>query len=141
AAYPLDVGRTMTYHELRQRFLSGLEAAAQAQESGHLGGVETGYRELDSVLPRTDDPVYHKLEIALEFWDGWIDARNHDWLYYEGIQREDWPRLARGIVDDLRQDREISDQRVVQRFNWRRRATRPSVWARFRRIFRGGTAV
>ena len=40
----------MTYHELRQRFLSSLEAAARAQESGNLDGIETGYRELGSRL-------------------------------------------------------------------------------------------
>ena len=129
------------YQQLRQRFLTALDAAARSQESGDFAAIETGYEELDALLPRNVDPAFDKLHSALEFWDGWIDARNHNWLYYEGIQREDWPGLARGIVDDLRQDREISDQRVVQRFNWRRRATRPSVWARFRGIFRGGTAV
>jgi len=131
----------MTYHELRQRFLSGLEAAAQAQESGHLGGVETGYRELDSVLPRTDDPVYHKLEIALEFWDGWIDARNHDWLYYEGISENEWPELARRIAADLREDRDVTDERVLDWFDPRRRRAHPSMWARLRGIFRREDAV
>ena len=131
----------MTYHELRQRFLSSLEAAAQAQESGDLDGIETGYRELDSLLPRTDDPVYHKLEIALEFWDGWIDARNHDWLYYEGISEDDWPELARRIAADLREDRDVNDERVLDRFDPRRRRGRPSMWARLRGIFRRENAV
>jgi hypothetical protein len=129
------------YHELRQRFHAALEAAARAHESGDLAAIEAGYDELDALLPHNDDPAFDKLHTALEFWDGWIDARNHDWLYYERIQEEDWPRLARGIVDDLRRDREISDERALQRFDSRRRTTRPSVWARLRGIFRGGSVV
>ena len=125
------------YQELRQRFVTALDSAARSQESGELAAIEVGYSELDSLLPRNTDAVFDKLHIALEFWDSWIDARNHDWLYYEGIQKEDWPRLARGIVDDLRQDREISDQGVVQRFDWWRRPKRPSVWTRLRGAFGG----
>jgi hypothetical protein len=129
------------YEELRHRFLTALDSAARSQEAGDLAGIEAGYRELDSLLPRNAGPAFDKLHIALEFWDAWIDARNHDWLYYEGIRKDDWPRLARGIVGDLRQDREIGDQQVVQRFDWWRRAKRPSLWAWLRGALGGGTTV
>jgi len=135
------VTRMVDYQELRRRFLMALEAASRAQESGDLAAIEADYAQLDALLPRDTDPAFDKLQTALEFWDGWIDARNHDWLYYEGIREEDWPRLARGIVDDLRRDREISDECVLQRFDWWRQAKRPSAWARLRGIFRGGSAV
>ena len=42
----------LDYHELRQRFVAALEAAAGAHESGNLPAIETGYDELDAVLPR-----------------------------------------------------------------------------------------
>jgi hypothetical protein len=73
--------------------------------------------------------------VALEFWDGWIDARNHDWLYYPGIAVSDWPRLAHGIVEDLRQDRDISDEALLERFDFRRRPARSFLWARLKAMF------
>ena len=130
------------YDEFRQRFIAALDAARRAQESRDLAAVEVGHKELDALLPRNAGPTFDKLHIALSFWDGWIDARNHDWLYYEGIRAEDWPWLARGIVDDLRNDHEISDQRVLKHFELRRQGKRPSflAWLR-RRILRRGGAV
>jgi hypothetical protein len=91
-----------------------------------------GYDQLDAQLPRNAGPDCDKLHVALEFWDGWIDARNHNWLYYPGVAADDWPRLARGIADDLQQDRDITDERVLERFDFRRRAGRSSLRARLK---------
>lgn len=49
-----------------------------------------GYAELDHDLPRSADPQWKKLFIALNFWDGWIDASNHNWQHYEPIEAKDW---------------------------------------------------
>ncbi len=131
----------LDYDQLRQRFIASLEAAARAHECADLQAIETGYDQLDADLPRNAGPAFAKLHVALEFWDGWIDARNHDWLYYEGLGAGDWPLLARGIVDALRQDRDITDERVLERFDFRRRAARPSLWARLKKVFRVAGAV
>ncbi len=64
------------YQQLRQRFLTALDAAARSQESGDFAAIETGYEELDALLPRNVDPAFDKLHSALEFWDGWIDAQS-----------------------------------------------------------------
>jgi len=131
------MSQTANYHELRRRFVAALEAAARAHASGDLPAIETGYAELDAALPRGANPVFDKLHVALEFWDGWIDARNHDWLYYEGIGAEEWPLLSSAVVDDLRHDRDIRDERVLERFDVRRRATRGSLWTRLKGFFGG----
>lgn len=100
--------------QLREDFALALEAAADAQEAGDLAAIEVGYDELDGLLPRNGDPRFAKLHVALRFWDGWIDSRNHDWLYYEGLQAGDWPGLARGVARRLRDDMEIVDPRVLR---------------------------
>ncbi len=109
----------MEYDDLRERLASYLETAAEAQEAANLPAIETDYDALDEVLPRGEGPEYDKLHIALNFWDGWIDARNHDWQYYEGIGEHDWPQLARLIASDLRADREPQEKRILQHFDLR----------------------
>jgi hypothetical protein len=131
----------MTYHELRDRFATALEGAALSHERGVPSGIETGYDELDVLLPRGQGPEYDKLHVALHFWDGWIDARNHDWMYYEGIEERDWPHLARVIATDLRADREIQDERVLIRFELRSVSAGPSLWSRIMARLRGEGAV
>ncbi len=107
----------LIYLEAKKDMISGLLQAAGAQEIGCLPGIETSYDALDTKRPRDEGSEFDKLFIALNFWDGWIDARNHDWKYYEGIHAEDWPRLARSIVADLEADREITDVVVLKHFD------------------------
>ena len=125
----------VTYEELRQRIVTYLDAAIQAHESGDLEAIETDYEELDAELPRNAGPEFDKLHVAFEFWSGWIDARNHDWLYYPGIQVGDWPRLARGIVQDLQQNCDIRDELVLKHFDYSRQPVRTSLWARLKALF------
>jgi hypothetical protein len=40
----------------------------------------------------------------LNFWDGWQDARNHDWRFYKGIDASDWSILARIIIRNLKDE-------------------------------------
>ena len=126
----------VAYEDLRKRFVVCLEAAVRAQESGDLAAIEAGFDQLDSELPRDAGPEFDKLHVALKFWDSWIDARNHNWSYYPGLAAHDWPLLASTIVQDLQQNREISDERVLERFDYRRRSTRASLWSRLKGFWR-----
>ena len=126
----------LVYEYLRERFVVCLDAAVRAQESDDLQAIDAGFDQLDSELPRGAGPEFDKLHVALEFWDGWIDARNHNWMYYPGLAAGDWPRLARTIVQDLQQNREISDERVLERFDFRRRPVRTSFWSRLKDFWR-----
>ena len=126
----VDLYKTMRYDELRERFASNLETAARAQEAGDLPGIETGFAEVDRMLPGGEGAEYDKLHIARYFWDGWIDARNHDWQYYEGIAEQGWPQLARLLATDLRADREPQETRILQHFDLRRAGTQPSLLER-----------
>ena len=75
-----------------------------------------GYETMDLSLPRNVDRRWSKIFVALRFWDGWIDASNHEWRYYEPLEAADWPALARDIAAALRADREITDPVVLRWF-------------------------
>lgn len=62
-------------------------------------------------------PGSSALCIAWNFWDGWIDARNHDWMYYEGIEKKDWPVLAQEIAKNLQDDSEIVNPVLIKYFD------------------------
>ena len=106
----------MNYPDARTEFISALTAAANAHDSNEFANIDVGYEKLDGELPRDSGTEFDKLFVALSFWDGWIDARNHNWQYYDPIRKEDWPELARKIVRDLEADQEIHDRTVLKRF-------------------------
>ncbi len=107
---------------------------AAAHESGKYELIGEAYDDLDVVMPRGGpaDPDERPLFIALSFWDGWIDSRNHRWLFYEPITERDWPNLARSIAWDLTHGREITNPIVRSHFTPR---PRKPLWARIRSIF------
>jgi hypothetical protein len=120
----------LTYLEANRAMISGLLQAASEQEAGRLSEIEQFFDTLDERLPRDAGPEFDQLFIALNFWDGWIDARNHDWKYYEGIRAEDWPQLAKRIVEDLKADREITDEVVRKHFDFKNQVDEPGILKR-----------
>lgn len=73
---------------------SALLADADAHEGNRFEDIGERYDDvLAGLLPLKDRWTLH-VSVALEFWDGWVDARNHDWQYYPGIARDDWPRAG-----------------------------------------------
>jgi hypothetical protein len=121
---------SLIYSEAKQQMINGLLQAASAHEAGRLQGVATSYDALDANLPREAGPEFDRLLIALNYWEGWIDARNHNWQYYEGMREADWPQLARSIVADLEADREITNGLVLTHFDYRNRKTKPGILRR-----------
>jgi hypothetical protein len=105
--------------EARQIFIHELTRDAEAHEARRYQDIGAGFDQVDAELPRDEGPEFDKLFIALDFWDGWIDARNHDWQYYKGIKERDWPRLARTIIKALEADQEITDPLVLSHFDFR----------------------
>ena len=111
----------MTYLEAKQALIKELRRDVEAHEASRHEQVGAGFDEFDRKLPRGQGPEFDKLSIAFNFWDGWIDARNHNWLYYDGINESDWPVLARPIIASLEADEEISEPMVLDHFDFRRR--------------------
>jgi hypothetical protein len=66
---------SLSYAEAKQDIISGLLQAVSGHEAARLSGIETAYDTLDAKLSRDAGPEFDKRFIALNFCDGWIDAR------------------------------------------------------------------
>jgi phage-related minor tail protein len=110
-----------------------LRQDAAAQDAGDFDAIAKRYDDVyGEVLPlcsKLPDPI----ATAFTFWDWWADARNHDWQYYEGIARDDWPRLARHIAHTVEAGVPISDPALRRHFQ---RVARPGPIARLKRLLR-----
>lgn len=107
-----------------------LRVDAAAQEAGDIRSVGQRFDELHAAAQLADPEYSDMAGAAFTFWDWWIDARNHDWQYYDGIRREDWPRLARHIADQLESSGEISDPALLLHFKRITESREPGLLAR-----------
>lgn len=96
--------------------IAALRREADAQDQGRIGEVGAGFEKCDIYLPREGDSQFRALHIALNFWDGWTDARNHEWQYYEPIRKDDWPKLARSIALAIEAKEDVTDTVVLHKF-------------------------
>lgn len=104
------------YAQLKQFLIDNLTRDANSHVARRYSEIGIGFDEMEANLPGSDEEDFDKLFLARSFWEGWIDARNHDWLYYEHIKEDDWPILARRISASLAHDLEISDPQVLAEF-------------------------
>ena len=93
-----------------------LERAAELEERGTKeAGPE--FDIVDAAVPRRDPA----LAVAVAFWDAWSDERKHHFPgNFEGIDRADWPSLARMIATALVTGRPIDESRIQKNFVLRR---------------------
>ena len=109
---------------------AALEREIQRHNAGKFDEIGSEYDQVEmDTLPFRDgaSAMYH---LAFSFWDGWVDASNHDWLYYDGISRDDWPRLAQRVVAALRNGTEISDPLLLRYFGPRMPGPLRRLWYR-----------
>jgi hypothetical protein len=106
----------LTYTAARDAIVQHLRQDAAAHEAERYDAVGRRFDSVEYHFPRGTAPELGRLHIALTFWDGWIDARNHGWPAGP-IAREEWPGLARRVADDLAADRDVSDSVVLARFD------------------------
>ncbi len=104
------------YVESRDALVAELRRDAAAHEAGAYDEVGRRFDAVERHFPHGTAPELGRLHIALTFWDGWVDARNHGWPRGP-VSQQDWPMLARRVADDLEADREISDPTVLSRFD------------------------
>jgi len=108
---------TLTYAVARDQLVDQLLRDAMAHDYGRYHEVGRRFDDVERVLPHGGAPELGRLRVALTFWDGWIDARNHGFQPGSGIAKTEWPLLARIVAADLEGDRDVTDIRVVARFD------------------------
>lgn len=97
-------------------------------ESGRYDALGADYDEVDARLPREAGPEFSTSLLAFEFWSGWLDSAEHDWLFYEPLRETDWPMHARSIARDLEANRPITDPVLLSLFGPKTRS--PWSWIR-----------
>ncbi len=112
---------TFTYAAARDQLIDQLLSDAVAHEAERYDEVGRRFDDVERVLPHGGPPELGRLRVALTFWDGWIGARNRGWPPISSIAKKEWPVLARIVAADLEADRDVTDMRVVARFDVGRR--------------------
>jgi len=108
----------------------GLKAAIAAHNEHRIFNIGDG-RDAAAALAH-DDP---RLSIALHLWEGWSDSAAHNWLYYDGMKADDWPRLALLVIDAIEQDRPIDDPKLNEFARSRAPSGMSRFFARLRSMF------
>jgi len=108
---------TVTYAVARNQLVDQLLRDAMAHDSERYDEVGRRFDSVERALPHGGAPELGRLRVALTFWDAWIGARNHGWQPISGIAKKEWPVLARIVAADLEGDRDVTDIRVVGRFD------------------------
>ena len=105
------------YSTVRAALAAQLIGDAAAHDAALYDSIGRRFDSIEHAFPRGAEAETTALRIALTFWDAWIDARNHGWQLTSGIERHEWPQLARVIAEDLTAGRGITDARVRVRFD------------------------
>jgi len=127
-----------TYKEDKDYLIRNLSLDVERHLASDFIAIGEGFDQFDKKLPRNNDPQFTKLHIALNFWDGWQDARNHDWHYYEGISASDWPNLARIIIQNIKNEEEITNKIILKHFDLR---PRQGIIQKLKKLFKAKSDV
>lgn len=106
----------LTYADARDTLVEQLRGDARLHVATKYDEIGRRFDRLEYQFPTGTAPELAKLHIALAFWDGWIDARNHGWPPGP-IALSQWPDLAELVSADLEADRELSAPLVLARFD------------------------
>lgn len=112
-------GNMFTYDEAKKYLLEQLSRDIENHNRGEFRKIGENFEVFDQNLPRDSGPEFKKLFLALNFWDSWQDARNHEWRYYKGISQADWPRLAKIIINDIEEEKEITSSTIMEHFDFK----------------------
>lgn len=108
----------------------GLRAAIAAHNDHRVFNIGDG-RAAAAALAHDDA----RLSIALNLWEGWSDSAAHNWLYYDGMRADDWPRLALLVIDALEHDQPIDDAKLNEFARSRTPSGMSRFFARLRAMF------
>lgn len=106
-----------TYLVARNALVDQLLRDAMAHDAERYDEVGRRFESVEHELPRGVAPELARLRVALTFWDAWINARDQGWRPDAGIAKVEWPLLARSVAADLQGDRDVTNARVVTRFD------------------------
>jgi len=125
------------YEEARNLAIKYLEKAMIAHENDDFLSIEDGLEEYELLIPRDDLEANSLLYLTLEFWSGWSDSAIHTWKFYDPLVKEDWPRLARILLGDLKENREVTNQEIISNFSVTQKRKGSSLLSKVWRLISG----
>ncbi|MGK0297996.1 MAG: hypothetical protein ACI9XC_001614 [Gammaproteobacteria bacterium] len=105
------------YEEARNLAILSIEKALIAHGNDDVFSIEDDLEEFDLLIPRDEIVANSLLFLTLEFWSGWSDSAIHGWYFYEPLEKDDWPRLAQILLNDLKTNTEVTNQEIVSQFS------------------------
>ena len=124
------------YEEARQLAINSLENALDAHKNNDLLSIENGFEKYEGLVSESNVPANSLLYLTLEFWAGWSDSAIHNWLFYEPLKKDDWPRLAVIILEALKENKEITNPVILESF---RVKPKTSLITKLKGLFGGKT--
>jgi hypothetical protein len=109
----------LTLEEQRQALIKALRKDSDLHEKGLFSQLGSDFDQLDVAATGIfeDAKAQQAFAIAWNFWDSWIDERNHLFPgFYEGIAKEHWPVLARRVAENLENGHEVVDPLLLKHF-------------------------
>jgi hypothetical protein len=94
---------------------AALERVIVRHEAGQFEELGSEYDQIEMEPLPFRDRASEAYVFAFRFWDGWVDASNHEWHHYEPLGRDAWPLLAREVIAALRKGT-CPDNPVLMRF-------------------------
>lgn len=116
-----------------QVVVRGLRKATELHNTGNYDDLRRMFDETSSEI--SGEHTTREINIGLAFLDSWGDSSGHDWLYYEGIEKDDWPRIAEEIIEAIESGREITNTKILKHFDL---PPRTSMWQRIKGVFNQG---
>jgi hypothetical protein len=111
---------------------SALEAEATLQEQGSVRAIGDDYDQTYGRVLEINHDYDESIAFAFTFWDNWVDASNHNWLYHDPITERDWPRFAREVAQAVRRGELPKNDFLVQQIRLKPRQT---LWQWLKSLF------
>ena len=101
--------------KIKELAINSLENAIRVHEHGPLKSCaeidEIGDR-YEEAIDKLNEPIADSLYITMELLSGWCDSCYHDWQFYPGLNQNDWPLLAQELLENLQNNKEITNQKL-----------------------------
>jgi hypothetical protein len=106
------------YEEAKSIAIKGLEKALISHENANWLELENNLDLYENAIPREEVSPNSLLYLTLEFWSAWADSANHDhWDFYPPMGKNDYPRLAKILLNNLQSNAEVTNEEIVKNFS------------------------
>jgi hypothetical protein len=107
-----DPNDSIKYDTLRSYLARVLMREVYLADSHRASELGADFNEIEHDTPRLHHTRWQKLHVALGFWASWIVEAEQGFPSNSSVSRDDWPRLARMVAEDLQHNRDVSHPQI-----------------------------